>query len=313
MARLRLPHVRGTLFCLAAGVAFSISPILIQVAYAHGAAVTGVLAWRYLAAALLLVGIARRRLLHVPVRAALAAFALGAIVYALDSALFFGSLQRTSAPLASLVHYAHLVLVVGVAAMIGRERRTRRRVLALVGIFGGVALVGGAAVNPDMVGVGMALGSAAAYAVYILLSDRLLRDADPIALAAFLTAGAATSFFVAGGLLGSLGTVGGPAGLACLGGAALVGSVFAVTSFLKGVRLVGPSTASLLVTVEVPVTIALAAVVLKQHLTPAQLAGAGLVVAAIVTMQLRRRPKLRLVPQPVAVPLALEPVEQIAA
>ena len=130
---------------------------------------------------------------------------------------------------------------------------------------------------------------ARAYAVYILLSDRLLRDADPIALAAYLTAGAATSFFVAGGLLGSLGTVGGPPGLACLVGAALVGSVFAVTSFLKGVHLVGPSTASLLVTIEVPVTIALAAVVLKQHLTSPQLAGAGLVVAAIVTMQLRRR------------------------
>ena len=249
------------------------------------------LAWRYLAAALLLVGLAGRKLAAVPARAAAGAFALGAAVYALDSALFFGSLERTSAPLASLVHYAHLALVVGVAAMSGRERLTRRRLVALMGIFGGVALVGGAATNPDLVGVAMALGSAAAYAAYILLADRLLRDADPMALAAYLTAGAASTFLVAGGLLGSLGTVGGPAGLACLLGAALVGSVFAVSSFLKGVRLVGPSTASLLVTVEVPVTIALAAFILKQQLTPTQLAGAGLVVAAIVGLQLRRRPK----------------------
>src|SRR4029079_1610507 len=82
------------------------------------------------------------------------------------------------------------------------------------------------------------------------------------------------------------------------------GSVFAVTSFLEGVRLVGPSTASLLVTVEVPVTIALAAIVLKQHLTPTQFVGAGLIVAAIVTMQLRSRPKLRLVPTPAPRPAA---------
>jgi drug/metabolite transporter (DMT)-like permease len=293
MARLRAPRFRGTLFCLAAGVAFAVSPVLIQIAYRHGAAVSGVLAWRYLAAALLLVGLAGRKLLAVPARAAVGAFVLGAAVYALDSALFFGSLQRTSAPLASLVHYAHLALVVGVAAMSGRERLTRRRLFALMGIFGGVALVGGAATNPDLVGVAMALGSAAAYAAYILLSDRLLRDADPMALAAYLTAGAASTFLVAGGLLGSLGTVGGPAGLACLLGAALVGSVFAVSSFLKGVRLVGPSTASLLVTVEVPVTIALAAFILKQQLTPTQFAGAGLVVAAIVGMQLRRRPRPR--------------------
>ena len=298
MARFRAPGLRGTLLCLAAGVAFSVSPILIQIAYSHGAAVTGVLAWRYLAATALLLGIAGRKVLVVPMRAAIGAFLLGAVVYAADSALFFGSLERTSAPLASLVHYAHLVLVVGVAAAIGRERLTRRRLFALVGIFGGVALVGGAAVNPDLVGIGMALGSAAAYAVYVLLSDRLLRDADPMALAAYLTAGAATSFIVAGTFLGTLAEVGGPAGLACLVGAALIGSVFAVTSFLKGVRLIGPSTASLLVTVEVPVTIALAAVVLGQHMTPPQLLGAGLVVAAIVGMQLRRRPKRRLAERP---------------
>jgi len=57
--------------------------------------------------------------------------------------------------------------------------------------------------------------------------------------------------------------------------------------------------------------------VLKQHLTPTQFAGAGLVVAAIVTMQLRSRPKLRLVPTPTPTPaapvLALEPVERLAA
>ena len=314
MARFRAPNLRGSLFSLAAGVAFSVSPILIQVAYSHGASVTGVLAWRYLVATGLLVAIAGRKLVHVRVRVAIAAFLLGAVVYALDSALFFGSLERTSAPLASLVHYTHLVLVVGVAAMLGRERLTRRRVIALAGIFGGVALVGGGATSPDPAGILMALGSAAAYAVYILLSDRLLRDADPMALAAYLTAGAATSFLVAGGITGSLGDVGGPVGIGCLVIAALVGSVFAVTSFLKGVRLVGPSTASLLVTVEVPVTIALAAIVLGQHLSAPQLAGAGVVVAAIIGMQLgRRRPKLRLVERPAELPQTFAAAEPLAA
>ncbi|MSO95581.1 MAG: DMT family transporter [Thermoleophilia bacterium] len=313
MARLRAPHVRGTLFCLVAGVAFSVSPVLIQIAYAHGAAVTGLLAWRYLVSALLLLTLAGRRIFAVPARAAVGAFALGAVVYALDSALFYGSLERISAPVASLVHYAHLMLIVGVAAIIGRERLTGRRVLALAGIFGGVALVGGAATNPDLVGVGMALGSAAAYAAYVIFADRLLRDADPLALTAYLTFGATATFFVAAGVVGSLGAVGGPTGMACLVLAALVGSVFAAVVFLEGVRLVGPSTASLLVTIEVPVTITLAAVVLGQHLAPPQLAGAGLVVAAIVAMQLRRRPKLRLVEQPPPVPLTLESSEQRAA
>jgi len=40
------------------------------------------------------------------------------------------------------------------------------------------------------------------------------------------------------------------------------------------------------------VTIALAAFVLKQHLAPAQLGGAALVVGAILAMQLKWRPRL---------------------
>lgn len=306
MALLRTPGRIGVALSLLAGVAFSVSPVLVQVAYEHGAVVTGVLAWRYLLAAVVLAVVARRRLRLVPAWAALAAFAMGAVVYASDSFLFFASLERTSAPLASLVHYAHLAIVVGVGVLAGRERLSRRRLVALAAIFAGVAFVGGGAANPDALGIGLALASAVAYACYILLSDRLLADADPVGLTAILTAGVAVTFLAVGGVGGALGQVGGPVGLACLAAAALVGSVVAVTSFLGGIRLIGPAKASLLVTVEVPVTIALAAIVLGQHLTAAQLVGVAFVVSAIVVLQLpRRRPRLRLVERPAPEPPAL--------
>ena len=129
-----LPHFRGTILCLAAGWRSPSRRCWSRSPTRHGAAVSGVLAWRYLVAALLLAGIAGRQ--DAPRSAPgrdRARSCSAPLVYALDSALFFGSLERTSAPLASLVHYAHLVLVVGVAAMIGRERLTRRRLFALWG------------------------------------------------------------------------------------------------------------------------------------------------------------------------------------
>jgi drug/metabolite transporter (DMT)-like permease len=59
------------------------------------------------------------------------------------------------------------------------------------------------------------------------------------------------------------------------------------------------------VTVEVPVTIALAAVVMGQRLTPAQLVGAAFVVGAIAVLQLPARlPRLRLVAARARVPAA---------
>ena len=277
----------GVALCLAAGLAFSVQPVLGQVALAHGAGLVPLLGWRYLLAVVVLGAIARRALLSVRPVVALAAFGLGLGLYSTDAALFYQALERTSAPFASLLHYAHLAVVVGAAALLGRERLDARRAAALVAVLGGIALVGGGAADPDPVGTVLALGAAGAYALYILASDRLLRGVDPVAFSTFLTAGAATAFLVTGGVRGTLADVGGLVGGSVVVVGAFVGSAFALTAFLAGIRLVGPGAASLLVTIEVPAGLVLAGVVLGERLAAPQLAGAGLVVAAIVLLQLR--------------------------
>lgn len=277
----------GVGLCLAAGVAFAVQPVLGSLALDRGAAIVPMLGWRYLLAAVVLGVIGRRGLRAMPWRVLASAFALGLVLYTADSFLFYSALERTSAPFATLLHYGHLAIVVGVAAAAGRERLDARRLAALVGILAGVALVGSGAVDLDPLGATLALAAAGIYAIYILASDRLLYGVDPIAYSATLTAGAATAFLVIGFARGTLFDVGGVAGVGAVVGGALLGSAFALTAFLAGIRLVGPGTASLLVTVEVPVGLALAAIVLGQHLASLQLLGAALVVTAIALLQLR--------------------------
>ncbi len=283
----------GITLCVLSGLAFAVQPVLGQVALDRGLPLTSLLGWRYAIAALTLGIVARRRLVALPAQMAILAFSMGLVFYAADSALFYAALERTSAPLASLLHYAHLAAVVGIAAAIGRERLQLRRVLALAGVLSGVALVGGGAAHPDALGVTMALAAAGIYSGYILVADHLLRDVDPVAFATLLTAGAATAFLACGAWRGTVLDVGGTTGAGLIATTALVGSVFAVTAFLSGIRLVGPGTASLLVTIEVPIGLTLAAVVLDQRLRPAQLVGAALVVGAIALLQLRRPSALR--------------------
>lgn len=292
MARSTTVSRLGVGLSLAAGVAFAVQPVLGSVALAGGAEIVPMLGWRYLLAAALLAVVARKALPSLPLRVAAAAFVLGLVLYTADSFLFYAALERTSAPFASLLHYAHLAVVVGAAAVLGRERLDARRVAALVAILAGVALVGGGAVSPDPAGVTLALAAAAVYSVYILLSDRLLRGVDPVAYATVLTAGAATAFLVIGGVQGTLTHFGGAPGLVAIVGGAVLGSAFALTAFLAGIRLVGPGTASLLVTVEVPVGLTLAALVLGDRLALPQLVGAAVVVGAIVLLQVRV-PRLR--------------------
>jgi drug/metabolite transporter (DMT)-like permease len=305
----------GAVLSLSAGVAFAIQPVIGQLALDGGASIAALLGWRYAIAAAVLVVVARRRLLAVPVRLAALAFSLGVVLYAADSALFYAALDRTSPPFATLLHYAHLIVVVGAAALLGRERLDVRRTGALVGILLGVVLVGGGG-TVDSVGIALALASAGAYSAYILASDRLLRGVDPLAFAALLLAGAATSFGVFGTWTGDIVAVGGWPGVASVVSGALVGSVFALSAFLAGIRLVGPGTASLLVTVEVPAGLALAAIVLGERLTLGQQAGAALVVGAIVLLQLRvrlpRRRRAEVYALPVS-PVGGESAEALAA
>ena len=84
MPSLRTPERAGVALSLLAGVAFSVSPVLVQVAYRHGAVVTGVLAWRYLVAAVLLALVAGRRLRRVSLATALAAFAMGVVPFGIS-------------------------------------------------------------------------------------------------------------------------------------------------------------------------------------------------------------------------------------
>jgi drug/metabolite transporter (DMT)-like permease len=278
----------GVALCLAAGVAFAVQPVLGSLALDRGAEIVPMLGWRYLLAAVVLAVVARRGLRAMPWRVGLAAFGLGLVLYTADSFLFYAALERTSAPFATLLHYGQLAIVVGASAFLGRERLDAKRLAALVGILSGIALVGGGAVSPDALGVTFALVAAAIYAIYILVCDRLLPGVDPIAYSALLTAGAAVAFLVIGGAQGSLSSLGGGLGIGAIVGGALLGSAFALTAFLAGIRLVGPGTASLLVTVEVPVGLVLAGVLLHDTFAPLQLGGAALVVSAIALLQLPR-------------------------
>ena len=316
MFRSPSPERVGALLCLVAGGSFALQPVLVKLAFDGGAGVASVGAIRFALAAAAFALIARRAIAAAPARTLLAPFLLGLTIYGLETGLFFASLERIDVSLASLLMCSYPALVVAGAVLLRRERASRRRAVALVVALLGVALVlaGGVGGAMDPVGIGLALGAAIAYAAYVLVSDRLLGTTEPLVLATMLCAGAATAFAVGGAATGSL-EAPRASTLLVVGAIALVATVLPIAAFLGGVQRIGPSRATILGTIEPPVTIALSALVFGERLGAVQLLGAGLVVAGVVILQLRRRPKLRPVPQPAPRP-APEPVpatERIAA
>ncbi|HET7724938.1 MAG TPA: EamA family transporter [Propionibacteriaceae bacterium] len=296
----------GPFLVLLSAVCFGAMAIFAKFAYEAGISPQVLLMLRFVLAAamLLLVLLVRPELRRVPqvassatarpgARPVLIAIGLGAIGYALQSTFYFSALTRIDASLTALVLYTYPVLVTLGAVLMGRERLTTRRVLALLAATAGtvLVLVGVGRLRFDLLGVGLAFGGAVTYTTYILVSDTVVNRLPPVVLTTLVMAGAAVTLSGRVVLTSGLDLRISASGWLWVGCIALVSTVIAMLSFFAGLARTGPSTASILSTFEPVVTTALAALTLHELLTPVQLVGGALVLGAAAVVQLpRRRP-----------------------
>ncbi len=293
----------GALYCLASAAGFGAMGVFGKLAYDEGVTVGTLLSTRFVLAAVvfwLILVCARggiRELRSLTRRDLLIAIALGAVGYGAQAGAYFAALDRLDASLLALLVYTYPVLVAVAAIAIGREpaRRTTAVSLALASTGLVLVLAGAAAGALDALGTALGLTAATVYTGYILISDGVTARVGPLALSTLVCTGAGVSLTLAGLAGGDLDpgavTAEGYGWLAAL---ALVSTVGAVALFFAGLRRVGPTAASILSTVEPVVTVALAFAVFGESLSPTQLTGGALVLAAVLTVRAPRKPELAL-------------------
>jgi drug/metabolite transporter (DMT)-like permease len=293
----------GTLMCLGSGAAFGAMGVFGKLAYGEGATVGTLLSVRFVLAAalfwaLVLASGGVRELRAMRRRDAGLGLALGACGYATQAGCYFGALPHIDAGLLSLLVYTFPAMVAAAAIALGRERADGRRLGALALASGGLVLVvaGAGAGALDPLGVALGLGAAVVYTAYILVSDGIAARVRPRLLSALVCTGAAASLVAGSAVLGELRpgdlTLAGWGWLACL---AVVSTVASISLFFAGLPRVGPTTASILATVEPLVTVLLAFLVFGETLGAAQLAGGALVLGAVLVLHMprvRRRAKI---------------------
>jgi drug/metabolite transporter (DMT)-like permease len=290
----------GVLLCLLSAACFGAMGVFGKLAYEEGATVGTLLAVRFVLAAAVLWAVVAvtgqvRALRALPRRVVVTAVLLGACGYSAQAGLYFLALERVDVSLLSLLLYTFPAIVTVAAVVLGRERADRRRVAALALASGGLVLVLAGAGSGELDPLGCALGLAAAvvYSTYILVSDGVVDALPPVLLSALVAAGATATLVPGAALAGDLqpGALS-AAGFGWVGLIALVSTVAAVLLFFAGLRRVGPTTASILSTVEPPVTVLLALLVFGEALGGVQLLGGALVLLAVVALNLPagRRP-----------------------
>lgn len=281
----------GILFCIVAATAYSVTTLFTKLAYRAGVNVVTLLTVRYGVAALLFWLLIPRFGGGMPPRATITrGLLLGAVFQAGQTWLFGSALTRIDAALGILLLYAYPAMVTIGAALIGRERLNARRVFALMIATTGVVLVvsGPHRDAYDLVGILLALGAALVYTCTLLTGHAILRGVSPLMLAGLVATGAAITFTATGLGSGGLRFAFAPWGWLPIVGLALCASVLATVANYAGMMRVGPTVASILGTLEIPLGVLLATIILGERLGVIQIAGGALVLSAILLLQARR-------------------------
>ena len=222
---------------------------------------------------------------------------LGAVGYTGQSALYFAALERNPASISSMLLYVYPGFVALFNWFLNHRVLIVREWVGLTLASFGVILT----LNPvrilqsagsgslDLIGVALVIGSAIWYAAYIISVDRFTPRAEPWGSLVWISLGAAISFTTAGAISHTLNFSIGLESILILLGMVTLSTILALGTFLAGMQRVGPTTASLLSTLEPVFTVLLAIVFLGEFLTIIQTVGGGLVLAAAVLLSTSRR------------------------
>lgn len=272
----------GVFWVVLSSVGFGAMAIFAKLAYRDGVSLSSMLFLRFAIAGLLLAAWGMMRGVRWPRgRDLLWLIGMGGIGYVGQSFSYFAALQYASAGLVALLLYLYPAIVVVLSAFLFRRAIGVGRGWAVVVSLAGTALTVGGDLHSELPGIVLGIACACIYSGYILAGEGVMPRVGPLPAATVVMLSAAAVYGAAAQSVG-------PAWPATFGGWAAVlaiavfSTLLAILGFFRGLEKLGAADASTLSTLEPLVTLALAALVLDEGVTVAQIAGGTLILAAVI-------------------------------
>jgi drug/metabolite transporter (DMT)-like permease len=288
-----LRYLTGFVSVLLAGAGFGFIGVFSRFCFRNGLSVGDILAWRFILAASILwtaLILFQPKLIRLSIGQIFVSIALGVFGYAVFSTFYFKAIEGLSVPLAVLLLYTFPILVNIVAHFFLHQKMARGQVLSLLLASLGLAiLLWGPMEIHKISAVLFGFGSALAYAIYVLVQGEVQRNIPPLSSSLYVitSAGTALVFFHHP----HLEAVFSKPHLVwwCLLGLATVSTIMPLTLFLAGLQRIPSGQASIIVMIEPVVATAAAGYFLSESLSANQMAGAILVLAALVNNTLAKK------------------------
>jgi len=248
--------------------------------------------WRYLiAAAILFVALRRQHGLIIARKDALRLMLIGGIAQSTITFLSLHALNYLPVGPLAFLFYTYPAWVALISALLGRERLTVSRIVALAiamtGIVVMVGLPGSGSLN--RLGVILALGTAILYALYLPVLHRAQEGVPAFVSSFYLIAGVFIAFLLASTITREVQL---PQTLSLWSYVILLAvwsTIVAFASLVAGLRVLGPVRTSIVATIEPFWTAVLGSVLLGEIVTRNTIAGGMLIAAAVVILQVTVR------------------------
>lgn len=276
----------GSALALASSITFSLNLALARLSYDSGANALAVNLVRtvFLALCLFVFLKATGRPTVLPRRERTLCLLLG-LVWAVQMVGLLVAIAFIPVGLVVLTYYTYPLMIAVIAAIMGRERLTvpslALMVLAFAGLIISLQVPEGAL---DWRGVALALVSALSMACVMILSERFIHGRDSRIVTLHIMLGVLCVLVVMALAGSELSWPSDPIGWLAVAGAALF-LALSITCLFMAIGLIGPLRTSMIDNGSPVWSILFAALLLGEMLSPLQLSGAVLVVAAIIGNQ----------------------------
>ncbi|MBU3100288.1 MULTISPECIES: DMT family transporter [Clostridium] len=283
-----MEKTKGILYIILSASAFGIMPILAKLSYRGGANTYSTLFLRFLFAAIMLFYYLKTKGISMKLtkKQSILILIIGVFGFTLTTSSLYMSYNYIGIGMASMIFYIYPSIVTILAYMVYKEKIYSRKIISLIiSLMGIYILIDKTSVSFNIKGIMLALIAAVLYSLYVLgASNKEIKNINSYVLTFYISCASATVMFIAAMTTNNFSIHISFYALVAILLIAFISTVVALMAFLEGVRLIGPSKASILSTIEPIVSLILGIIILGEPISSRIIIGSIMIVLSVVIL-----------------------------
>lgn len=281
-----MKRINGIFYAMLSASAFGVMPILAKIAYSGGANAITVLIFRFFFAALIISMLMKIKKISFKItkNQFKDIFIYGGVGSTLTCLTLFLSYNYMSVGMATTLHFIYPIVVTVMSVIFFKEKLKKSKIIALIlSAIGIYLLVGGGNKAVAPFGIFLALISGVFYSIYMLgVAHSSMKKVDTFCTTFYLSITTSGILFLVAITTGNFILNIKPYAFAASLGISFVSTVIALVAFIKGVKIIGPSSAAVLSTLEPIVSLILGVIILNEQITTTIIIGSLLILISVI-------------------------------